>query len=123
MAQSYFILNNTDWTEHIDVKTYAVNRAAVTTEWQDGNGRYHRDIIRHDGRITGTFQIGFKDPALIAAWENSLNMNTFHDVSLFVNNISDMVQTDVFLDVTAQTRRDELNGRIWTVYQVNVEEC
>ena len=121
--QTYLILNSTDWTPDIDVKNYAVNRAPVTEEWTDGNGRKHRDVIRQEGRISGSFQIGFKDADKIAAWENSLNMNSFHQVELYVNNISDTVETDVFLDVTAMTTRDDVNGRIWTVYQVNVEEC
>lgn len=119
----YFVMNNTDWTPYIDLKTYAINRGASFTEWQDGNGRFRRDVLRQDGRITGTFQIGFSDPVKIAAWENSVSLNTSHHVQIYVNNISSLVETDVFLTITAQTRRDELNGRIWTVYQVNVEEC
>lgn len=118
---TYLVIDNVDWTPYIDVRTYAINQKAEVKEWQDGNGRYHQDFIR--GRISGSFKIGFKDAATMADWENAVAIGGYHHATVYVNNLSSTVETDVFIETTAQTTRDEVNGRIWTAYTVNLEEC
>lgn len=118
---TYFIMNGVDWTPYIDVRTYAVNQAAEVKEWQDGNGRYHQDFIR--GRLSGSFKIGFKDPALMAQWENAVAIGSYHAATVYVNNLSGTTETELFIKTTAMTTRDETNGRVWTEYTVNVEEA
>ena len=54
-----FVVDGIDFTEHIKVPSYKVNRTPVYEEWEDGNYLKHREITRT--RVSGSFTVLFDD--------------------------------------------------------------
>ena len=120
---AFFTFGGTDWSPHIDKQNYDVNQKTEYTQWQDGNRRYHREDLRT--RITGKFNIGFKKQTDYDAWMAAMEnrVQGYYTATLHVNNLDDVVETDVFLTAPLIVKRDEINGRFWAYGTVTVEEC
>lgn len=56
-----FTIDGTDFTQFITAPSYKVSRQDVYDEWEDGNRKKHKYIVR--SQIKGTFTMKFNDPA------------------------------------------------------------
>lgn len=54
-----FVVNNLDFTQHIKVPSYKVNREDVYEEWEDSNYSTHREVTRK--RVSGSFTLIYDD--------------------------------------------------------------
>ena len=54
-----FILNGVDYTKHITVPSYKVQRDPVTKTWEDATYTNHTDLLRW--RLKGSFTIYFEE--------------------------------------------------------------
>lgn len=95
-----FEFNGTDYTHHIQVPNYTVNRQPVFTSWEDANGITHRDVTRQ--RISGSFTVWFDSPAAQIAFFAALNAamagTGYLHCRLYINNLDTVVDADVFVD-------------------------
>lgn len=74
-----FVLNGVDYTQHIVVPSYKVQREPVTKTWEDATYSNHVDFIRW--RIKGTFRIYFE---------------TVEEFDHFLNELTNMRDTDYY---------------------------
>lgn len=78
-----FILNDVDYTQHIMVPTYKVQREEVTKEWEDALYQNHVDLLRY--RLEGSFTIYFD------------NISEFFE---FLDTLENMRGTDNYIEAT-----------------------
>ena len=124
MSMIFFKIGTTDLTEYADIQNHNINKEDVYQDWTDGNWIAHRDIVRT--RISGSFQLGFKDST---AWTSFLtllstqkNAAGYYQVTVYVNNTGAEETINAFLDLQAAGKWDILNSRFWRVVTVNLTE-
>lgn len=52
-----FVVNETDFTQFIEVPSYRVNEEDISDDWEDGNRVTHKNIVRT--KIKGSFTLKF----------------------------------------------------------------
>lgn len=124
MSMVFFKIGTTDLTNYADIQNFSINKQDVVQEWTDGNWIVHREIART--RISGSFQLGFKDAT---AWSNFLTLLTsqknaagYYPVTVYVNNTGAAETINAFLDLQTEGKWDLLNSRFWRIVTVNVME-
>ena len=124
MSMIFFKIGTTDLTEYADIQNHNVNKEDVYQDWTDGNWIVHRDIVRT--RISGSFQLGFKDST---AWTSFLtllstqkNAAGYYQVTVYVNNTGAEETINAFLDLQATGKWDIINSRFWRVVTVNLTQ-
>lgn len=65
------ILNDVDYTKHIVMNSYKVQREPVTKTWEDATYTMHADLLRW--RLAGSFTIYFDDRTEFTDFLNTLN--------------------------------------------------
>lgn len=118
-----FVLNGIDFTDKIIVGSYEVNSSEEYDEFQDGNGKYHRNVLRE--RISGVFEMRFLNTkeyeAFISHWRAYKIAGANH-VSLFVNNKNAIMPADVFITISPKMTLKGNGTRAYESFKVNVEE-
>lgn len=120
----FFKIGTTDLTEYADIQNHNINQEDVYQDWTDGNWIAHREIVRT--RISGSFQLGFKDStaweAFLALLSTQRNAAGYYPVTVYVNNTGAEETINAFLDLQATGKWDITNSRFWRVVTVNVTE-
>ena len=64
---------NIDYTRNITVPSYKVNEVDISDDWEDGNRKKHKNIVRT--QVKGNFTMKFFDISSFNAFFETLNAN------------------------------------------------
>ena len=120
-----FRIGTVDFTKRITVPSYKVNRHPQYHEWVNGNGVTRRHVYRQ--KISGTFTMRFVNPEDYFEFINMVSENTgaggYTPVSVYVNNINEVVNTNVFINFDPANTLPVMGTRKDSGFQVTIEEC
>ena len=112
-----------DYTNHILVPSYKVNRKAEYAEWTDANVALHRDILGE--RAEGSFTLIFVDPydyrEFIAYYEDALK-DGYIDAKIYLNNKLAQVRTDIFMEFEPANEMPFMGRKDVEGIEVNIKE-
>jgi len=124
MSQVFFKINTTDLSDYADVQNFNVNKVDVYQDWTDGNWIDHREIVRT--RISGSFQLGFKNATDWSTFATLLTNNKtaagYYPVTVHVNNTNATETINAFLDMQVSNKWDLTNSRFWRVVTVTLTQ-
>lgn len=118
--------NAADFTRHIVVPTYTVNKLDVYEEYEDGNYIKHHTIKRT--KITGNFTMNFASVAEYEQFINALasaknSVEGYYTVSLYANNYAQLYNNvNVYLSFAPANDLPFLGLKKTNGYQIQVEE-
>ena len=127
MAQ-LFVINNNDFTPFITVPSYKVNEVDISEDWEDGNKRKHKHIVRT--QVKGTFTLKFQTPTQFNNFFSVLETNKVASgeysgaclASLFISNKNLVRSTYVFITSDPADTLPLFNGGTYDGFEVTVEE-
>lgn len=120
-----FKIGDNDYSSKVVMDTYNVNMMDIYTEWEDANGRIHRDVYRN--RIQGEFEMLISSMAEYAAFVMDVQNNTtnggYVPCKVCVNNRNqEDVQADLFIDYTPIKTMNNNYTKGYLSFSVRVEE-
>lgn len=123
---SVFIIGNDDFSSNVLVGTYEVNRHDEFKEIQDANGLYHRLLTRANGRITGTFDMRFLNPAdyerFVASKAAHKTSGGYYPCTVAVNNELTNVSSNFYIDMSPVRNRNGSGRTVFDTFTVTIEE-
>lgn len=123
-TDTVFIVNNIDFSGHVLAGTYEVGNEPIYTEWQDANGRYHREVFRK--RLQGSFDMYFKTvdefEQFNQAYKTIRQDSGLTKVSIMNNSTNQVEIKDVYLDFSpVRNRRDDWED-YYETFTVDIKE-
>lgn len=119
-----FNIAGNDFTKHITVPSYKVNKHDEYKEWEDENCVIHREIIRT--RISGDFTMMFLNKESYYNFINILKRNKdaggYTPASLYVNNTDEVVDTKVFISIDPENAIPLIGNESHKGFEVQITE-
>jgi hypothetical protein len=121
-----FKIGDNDYTKHIVVPSYQVNRVRKTKEWTDSNGTIHRQLIRN--KVTGKFNMRFDDASQLDAFLDDVEAhrdatNETVTVVVYLNNFHNIATINAFVSFDDLQNERPLMGRASVNgFSVTIEE-
>jgi len=120
-----FAIGNNDYSGKVLMDTYNVNQMDVYSQWEDANGRTHRDVYRK--KVVGSFDMLISD---LVEYQDFISDVQTHTVNggyvrckIAINNTNaENVQKDLFIDYSSIVTRSALNRKGYLSFTVNIEE-
>ena len=120
------VINGTDYTQHIKVPSYKVNREYQYKEWEDASYGTHREITRT--KISGSFTLLYDD---ISELDNFFTaVETLQaasdtgaiDMTVYVNNLHSVANITAFIKYTPANERPTIFGGGFSCCEVTIKE-
>lgn len=119
-----FVLNDVDYTQHILVPSYNVQRKPVTKEWEDATYTKHKDLLRW--RLEGSFTIYFDDVGELGSFlDNLTNMrgvDNYIEADLYDNDTRTLKHSFYSIDVSLVNDKPYYGRKKHDGYSVSIEE-
>lgn len=120
-----FKIGDNDYSAKVVMDTYNVNQIDIYTEWEDANGRTHRNVYRK--RIQGEFDMLISNIGEYAAFIADIQSNTanggYVTCEVCVNNLNqENVQADLFIDYAPIRTMQNNYTKGYLSFQVRIEE-
>lgn len=114
-----------NYTNHILVPTYKVNRFPVYYEWTDANHTLHKEIIRW--KVQGSFTMKFDDPDefdtfLLITSTSGINTDGTVHASLYANNAVKEFEGDYFISYDPSNIKPLMGVSSYDGFEVTIEE-
>ena len=124
MPKVFFKIADMDLTPFVDIQNHEVNRSDVFQNWTDGNWIERRELVRT--RIEGTTTVGFSKIADFEAFKTHLaaarHPAGYFPITVYVNNIGEVVQLSAFLTIEGEGKWDLINSRQWITQAIAIME-
>lgn len=109
-TDTVFMVNNIDFSDHVIAGTYDVGEEAIYTQWQDANGRNHRDEYRK--QLKGSFDMFFPTvddfEVFNQAYKAVRGSTGLTSVVIRNNSTNNLESKDVYLSFSpTRNRRDD----------------
>lgn len=123
-TDTVFTVNNVDFSDHIIAGTYSVGDESIYTQWQDANGRNHRDEYRK--QLKGSFDMFFSTVDEFEIFNNAYkavrDTSGLTNVLIRNNSTNNLESKDVYLSFSPiRNRRDDWQD-YYEQFTVNVLE-
>ena len=120
-----FKIGDNDYSDKVVVDTYNVNKVDIYTEWEDANGRTHRDVYRR--KIQGDFDMLIAKigdyQSFIMDVQNHMTNGGYVPCKVCVNNMNEEnVQADLFIDYSPIKTMNSNYTKGYLTFNVTVEE-
>lgn len=119
-----FILNDVDYTQHIMVPSYKVQREEVTKEWEDALYQNHVDLLRY--RLEGSFTIYFDVISeffeFLDTLENMRGTDNYIEATLYDNKTHSLKTSKFQFTVTLQNDLPYYQVERHNGYNIQVKE-
>jgi hypothetical protein len=120
-----FAIGANDYSAKVLMDTYDVNQTDVYTQWEDANGRTHRDVYRK--KVVGSFDMQISDIAEYSAFVADVQNNTqnggYVSCRIAINNLNtEGVQKDLFVSYTTIRTRNSNYTKGYLAFTVEIEE-
>lgn len=123
-TDTVFTVNNIDFSHRVIAGTYEINDELIFTQWQDANGRNHRDVYRK--QLRGSFDMIFQSvddfEVFNQAYKTVRNASGLTPVMIRNNSTNILESKNVYLSFTpTRNRRDDWED-YYEQFTVTVEE-
>lgn len=119
-----FILNGVDYTNHITVPSYNVQREPVTKTWEDATYHMHTDLIRW--RLKGSFTIYFDSVSELDEFIDTLNglrgPDNYIEATLYDNDERKQIQSKFIFKIGLPNNKPYYGRKKHDGYNIQVEE-
>lgn len=120
------VINNIDFTKHIKVPSWKVNKEDVYEEWTDGNYKKHREVTRQ--QIKGDFTLLFDEVDDLNQFFSTINAlkvqhpDGYIPVRVYINNYN--IQEDIYavLEYTPSNEKPYFGRQNVSGFTVKLEE-
>ena len=124
LPMELFILGGTDYTSHILVPSYNVQRDPVTKTWEDATYHNHTDLLRW--RLKGSFNIYFDDLEELNTFLDTLNYlrgpDNYIEATLYDNDERKLVQSKYNFKIALPNNKPYFGRKQHDGYTIQVEE-
>lgn len=107
MKYRLFYINDTDFSDYVDTKSYSINQEDIVETWTDANYKMHGALVKQ--RVTGSVTLLFTNPLeynnFVDTYQRSKTSEGKCPIGVHVNNseTSDMItEFNAFLTCTAK---------------------
>ena len=120
------VIGGKNFTQHIKVPSYKVNKAAQWNEWEDGNYKKHRDLKRT--KISGSFTLLYDDISELDDFFDTVETiqaahpNGVVPIYLYLNNLHTVELANCFVKYTPDNSRPHIRVGGLAEVEVTVEE-
>ena len=121
-----FVVNGLDFTQHIKVPSYKVNRNEVYEEWEDSNYLKHREITRN--RVSGSFTVLYDDVAELDTFFDTINnlkassTTGAIEMTVYLNNYHTVATINAFIKYTPSNEKPIFGVEKISGFEVSIEE-
>lgn len=119
-----FVLNDVDYTQHIMVPSYKVQREEVAKEWEDALYETHVDLLRY--RLEGSFTIYFDDISeffeFLDTLENLRGTDNYIEATLYDNKTHTLKTSKFQFTLTLQNDLPYYQVERHNGYNIQVKE-
>jgi len=120
------VIGNEDFTQHIKVPSYKVNREPVYQEWSNLNYKTRRDISRT--RIEGNFTLLYDDPSELDHFFDTVNAakalsgDESITMTVYVNNLHTTATIVAFIKYTPANEKPLFGREQVSGFEVTIKE-
>lgn len=120
------IINNIDFTKHIKVPTWKINKELVYEEWEDSNYLKHREVTRQ--QIKGDFTLLFDEIDDLNRFFNTVNAlreehpDGYLPMRVYVNNYNVQADINAVLEFTPGNEKPYFGRKNISGFTVKLEE-
>ena len=120
-----FAIGENDYSSKVMMDTFNVNQIDIYTQWEDANGRTHRDVYRK--KIQGEFDMMISNlteyQAFISDCQHHTTNGGFIPCKVAVNNLNEEnVLADLFASYTPIRTRNSNYTKGYMSFTVTIEE-
>ena len=121
-----FVIGNEDFTHHIKVPSYKVNKDPVYKEWTNLNDVKRRDISRY--KISGSFTLIYDDITELDHFFDTINTakelssDDSVEMTVYVNNIHTTATITAFIKYTPANEKPLFGREAVSGFEVTIEE-
>lgn len=121
-----FVVNGIDFTQHIKVPSYKVNRDDVYEEWEDSNYITHREITR--GKVSGSFTMLFDDATELEDFYDTIETEREAsdcgtvDMTVYLNKQHTTAQITAFITYTPSNEKPFYGVEKVSGFEVTIKE-
>lgn len=119
-------INGTNYTQHIKVPSYKVNKVAKTLEWEDANYKKHKEITRY--KVEGSFTLLFDDISDLDSFFDTVETlmagspSGAIPMTLYLNDRHTTETVTAFISFTSANERPLIWRGDFSTIDVTVEE-
>lgn len=119
-----FKIGDNDYTNHITVPSYKVNREKEEEEWVDVTKTKHKEIVRTT--VRGDFDIYFDDINELYAFlddiENNTTTGNYVHAFVYEQKRRELVESDYYIDFKLQNDKPYYGVKSHSGFTVSIEE-
>lgn len=120
------VISGKDFTHHIKVPSYKVNKNEVAEEWKDANSVRHREIKRH--KVSGSFTLLYDDIAELDDFFDTveaaklLNASAAVEMTVYLNNKHTTETITATVKYTPANEKPYFGREKLSGFEVSIEE-
>ena len=119
---------NIDYTSNITVPSYKVNEVDISDDWEDGNRKKHKNIVRT--QVKGNFTMKFFDISSFNAFFETLNANKIATgdnsgavlITAYIQNKNITKSFYAFIDADSADTLPLMGSADYEGFEVQIEE-
>lgn len=121
-----FVVSNKDFTQHIKVPSYKVNRSEDYEEWKDVNKVRHREITRT--KVSGSFTLIYDDVTELDDFFDTIEAaKALHpsgavEMTVYLNNLHTVDTITATIKYTPANERPYFGREKVSGFEVSIEE-
>ena len=120
------VINGTNFTQHIKVPSYKVNKTYSYKEWEDGNHVKHREVTRT--KVSGNFTLLYDDISDLDGFFDTVetlqaaSSTNAIEMTVYLNNLHTVETITAFIKYTPSNDRPTIFGGGLSSFEVTIEE-
>lgn len=120
------VINGSDFTKHIKVPSYKVNKTQQYEEWEDANYLKHREITRT--KVSGSFTLIYDDISELDGFFDTVetliaaSSTGAIQMTVYLNNLHTTATINAFIKYTPANERPMIYRGDLSSFEVTIEE-
>ena len=121
-----FVVNNKDFTHHITVPSYKVNKNQTYEEWTDSNYVTHREITRT--KVSGNFKLLYDEIVELDEFFDTIEAlkaasdDGSIEATVYLNNLHTTETVHVFVSYSPSNEKPFFQRQKVSGFEVTIEE-
>lgn len=114
-------INGTDYSKKI-VPDYDINEHIDYNEWNDGNGRKHKDEVRR--YVSGSLNLQLSEEEYSKFREDleKVKKDKVYSISIYATNLDEIKEIDAYINFYPSVKKDLTKGKKFNTINVSIEE-
>ena len=120
------VIDGKDYTQHVKVPSYKINKTYSYKEWEDGNYKKHREITRT--KVSGSFTLIYDEISDLDDFFDTVeSLQAASDtgaiqMTLYLNNLHTVETVTAFIKYTPANERPLMYVGDLSSFEVTIEE-